>query len=94
MSERQRTRVKHVDVLRGTDEVRNVLSRLCIRYGFCLAADEIEKLAASPPTDIDKFTEAALVAADYGFTKSDPLCIEARELVAQAFLDHRSKDRE
>jgi len=67
---------------------------LCTRYGFCLSPTEIERLAASPPTDIDKFTEAALVAEGYGFTKSDPLCIEAREVVAQAFLDHRPKDAE
>jgi hypothetical protein len=67
---------------------------LCIKYGFCLPPTEIEKLAASPPTDIDKFTEAALAAEGYGFTKSDPLWVKARELVAQAFIDHRSKDVE
>jgi hypothetical protein len=92
MSQRQRTRVKHVNALLGPDEVRNLLSRLCIQYGFCLSPTEIEKLAASPPTGIDKFTEAALVAGGYGFSKSDPLCIKARELLAQAFVDHRSKD--
>lgn len=92
MSQRQRNRVKHIDTLLGPEEVRNLLSRLCIRYGFCLPPTEIEKLAASPPTDIDKFTEAALAAEGYGFTKSDQLCVQARELVAQAFVDHRSKN--
>jgi hypothetical protein len=54
--------VKDIKALLEPDEVRGLLSRLCIEYGFCLPPIEIEKLAVSPPTDIDKFTEAALVA--------------------------------
>ena len=50
-----------------------------------------EKLAACPSTDIDGFSEAALAAEGYSFTKSDPLCTKARELVAQAFIDQQSK---
>ena len=80
-----------VKALLQPDEVRGLLSRLCIEFGFCLPSIEIEKLAASPPTDIDEFTKAALVAEGYGFTKSDPLCIKAREPVAQAFIDAQSK---
>ena len=77
MSRQQRTRVKHIEALLEPDEVRGLLSRLCIKYGFCLSPIEIEKLAVSPPTDIDEFTEAALVAEGYGFTKSDTLCNNA-----------------
>lgn len=90
MSRQQRTRVNHIKALIEPDEVRGLLSRLCIEYGFCLPPIEIEKLAASPPTDIDDFTEAALVAEGYGFTKSDPLCIKAKELVAPGV--HRSPE--
>ena len=93
MSAHQRTRLKHIHAVLEPQEVRDVLSRLCIKFGFCLPPVEIEKLAASPPTDIESFTEAALVAEGYGFTKSDPLCAKAREVVAQALNDHRSKDR-
>ncbi len=81
MSRQQRTRVKHIKALLEPDEVRGLLLRLCIEYGFCLPPIEIEKLAASPPTDIDEFTEAALVAEGYGFTNSDALCNKARELL-------------
>lgn len=88
MSRHQRTRVKHIQALLEPDEVRALLSRLCIEYGFCLPPAEIEKLACSPPTDIDEFTQTALVAEGYGFTKSDPPCMKARELVAQAFINH------
>jgi hypothetical protein len=90
MSRQQRIRVKHVEALLEPEEVRGLLSRLCIKYGFCLPPIEIEKLAVSPPTDIDEFAEAALVTEGYGFTRSDPPCIKARELVAQAFIDHLS----
>jgi hypothetical protein len=92
MSAHQRTRPKHVRAVLEPHEVRDVLSRLCIKFGFCLPPVEIEKLAASPPTDIESFTEAALVAEGYGFTKSDPLCARAREVVARAFIDHQSKN--
>ena len=92
MSRQQRTRVKRIERLLEPDEVRGLLSRLCIEYGFCLPPIEVEKLAGSPPTDIDEFAEAALVAEGYGITKSDPLCIKARELIAQAFIHHQSKN--
>jgi hypothetical protein len=83
--------VKPIRALLEPDEVRGLLSRLCLECGFCLPPVEIEKLAVSPPTDIEEFTEAALVAEGYGFTKSDPLCNKVRNLVAQAFIDHQSK---
>jgi hypothetical protein len=65
-----------------------VLAALCIEHGFCLPPMEIERLVASPPTSVTEFTEAALVAEGYGFTKSDPLCIKAGEVVARAFIQH------
>lgn len=86
-----RTQAKHIKVRLEPDEVRALLDRLCIKFGFCLPPTEVEKLAVSPPTGIDEFTEAALVAEGYGFTKGDPLCSQARELVAQAFIDHQTK---
>jgi hypothetical protein len=86
------TRAKRISARLEPDEVRALLDRLCIKYGFCLPPAEIEKLAGLPPTDIDEFTEAALVAEGYGFTKGDPLCSQARELVAQAFIDHQAKN--
>jgi hypothetical protein len=93
MSAHQRTRAKHVNALLEPREVRDVLSRLCIRFGLCLPEDEIEKIAASPPTEVESFTEAVLVAEGYGsFTKCDPLCAEVREVVAQAFIHHLSKN--
>jgi hypothetical protein len=51
-----------VPVLLSAKEVRDVLSELCGKCGFCLPGGEIEKLAANPPTDIEEFTAAAMVA--------------------------------
>lgn len=92
MSRQQRTRVKAIKTRTRLepDEVRGLLSRLCIQYGFCLPPVEIERLAVSPPPNIDEFMEAALVAEGYGFSKSDPLCGKVRELVARAFIDHQA----
>ncbi len=91
MSRPQRLQAKHIKALLEPEEVRALLSRLCKEYGFCLSLLEIEKLALAPPTDIDEFTAAALLAEGYGFTKSDSLCRDARELVARAFIDHLAK---
>ena len=70
------------------DEVRGLLSELCIRSGFCLAPPHVERLAISPPDDSDEFAEAVLVTEGYGFATSDQLVGQARELVAQAFRRH------
>jgi hypothetical protein len=86
--------MKHVSARLDPHEVEVVLDRLCIRFGFCLPPAEIERLSQNPPTGVDEFTEAALVAEGYGFTKSDTLCTEARDVVAQAFLDHLANQQE
>lgn len=89
--QRERLRTKHLIVLLDPHEVKALLSRMCIRFGFCLPPVEIEKLSANPPKSIDEFTVAALIAEGYGYTKSDPLCVQARDVVAQAFAEHLEK---
>lgn len=67
-----------------------LLDRLSVNHGLCLPPAETERLAVS--TDIDEFAVAALAAEGYGFTKGDPLCSQAREVVAQAFIEHQVKN--
>jgi len=62
-----------------------------MKLGFCLPPIEIDRMAASPARDIDEFTRAVFVAEGYGVVTSDPLFNQARELVAQAFIEHQSK---
>jgi len=88
MSRQQRTRVRHIQALLSQMKYAHCCHVYCIEYGFCPPPAEIEKLASSPPTDIDEFTQTALVPEGYGFTKSDPLCMKAREHVPQAFINH------
>jgi len=88
----QRTCAKHLNVLLDPEEVQGLLSRLCIRFGVPPA--EIERLTVGPPTNIDEFTEAALVAEGYGFAKSDSLAGTGRAtgVGQQASIRYFEKD--
>lgn len=92
MSRQQRTRIKHINARLDPSEVRAVLDRLCLKYGFCLPPIEIERLAASPPMGIDDFIEVVFAAEGFGFPKSDPIYQGIREVVAQAFVDRSAKE--
>jgi hypothetical protein len=91
MGHQQRVRVKHVKANLEPEEVRALLSQLCVKLGFYLPHYEIERFAASPPGDSDDFTEAVLVAEGYGVATSDPLFDQVREIVAQSFIRHQSQ---
>jgi hypothetical protein len=84
-------RVSPIKTSLDSAKVRRLLSRLCVRLGFCLPAFEIERLATSLTNDSDEFPKAALLAEGYGVAKSDPIFNQARELVAQAFVRHQSE---
>jgi hypothetical protein len=43
-------------------EVVRLLERLCVDLGFCLTADEAQKLETDPPATVDSFTRAVLKA--------------------------------
>jgi hypothetical protein len=89
MSRDQRTRVKHLEASLSEKEVRNLLSILCERLGFCLAPDKQLQLSLSPPTDIDQFTRAVFVAEGLDpLTSSSDLYQQVRECVTRAFVKH------
>ncbi len=46
----------------NSDEVEILLSRLCLKLGFCLPPDDENRLIDSPPTSIDEFTDAVFQA--------------------------------
>lgn len=92
--QRQRLRTKNLRVQLDPIEVEEVLSRLCIRFGFCLPPKEIDYLCLNPPTGIEEFTEAALVAEGYGYSRSDTVCIQARDEVERAFFEHIERRRQ
>lgn len=89
MGRDQRTRIKHIEALLTDKEVRDLLSVLCERLGFCLAPDKRLHLASSPPTDIDEFARAVFVAEGLDpLTSSSDLYHQVRALVARAFAKH------
>lgn len=62
MSRHQRPRVPTFDIVLSAEEVRGLLSQLCIRLGFWLPPKDLEPLAAAPSKTIDGFTEEVFVA--------------------------------
>jgi hypothetical protein len=57
----------------GDKEIDRLLGDLCIDLGFCLPEEERARLRASPPADLDSFTDAVIVAEGL-----DPAVIEKR----------------
>jgi hypothetical protein len=77
-----------VDAILDPNEVRVLLSTLCIKLGFCLPPTEIEKLIEALPRNVEDFTRAVFVAEGVGIAKSDPLFKQVKELAARAFAKH------
>lgn len=91
MSRRQRQLIANVGAGLGPEEVRGLLSQLCVRLGFCLPPLELERMAAAPPTGIDEFTHAVFIAEGLDPIGSDRhLVNQVREMVAEAFVRHES----
>lgn len=89
MRNQQWVRFSHVKARLDSEEVRALLSELCVTFGLCLPPLELERLATSPPEDSDEFTEAVFVADGDGVDRSDRVFRQAREHVAKAFLRHQ-----
>jgi hypothetical protein len=60
------------------------LHELCVRYGYCLHEDVIERLLSEPPDDPDQLTDAVIVGEGL-----DPILIDkrAREELRQVVVD-------
>ncbi len=46
----------------GERRTRLLLSDLCVKLGFCLPPNDIERLVSSPPEDAVTFTDSVFVA--------------------------------
>lgn len=47
-------------------DVRRLLTELCVKLGFCLPPDDIDRFEESPPGDVDSFTDAVFAAEGMG----------------------------
>jgi len=43
-------------------ELEALLNQLCIKNGFCLPSDELRRLSADPPQEVDAFANAVILA--------------------------------
>src|SRR5262245_37122953 len=78
---REALRVGHRDDL--DSDVERLLNELCIKLGFCLPPDDIRRLCASPPGDVDSFTDAVFQAEGMGDVSHTHLRRQVREVVDQ-----------
>ncbi|MBO2445965.1 hypothetical protein J4573_02585 [Actinomadura barringtoniae] len=67
------------------DDVAYLLRDLCIDLGFCLPPEDQARLCASPPADIDSFTDAVFQAEGMDPLLHKKLRRRVRETVAKAF---------
>ena len=67
-------------------EVNYLLTTLCVELGFCLPPNDIARLQATPPADVDSFTEAVFIAEGYDLRLADRnLWRQVHEVVSAAF---------
>lgn len=58
-----------------------LLNELCIKLGFCLPPDKKRQLLASPPADVDAFTDAVIEAEGMGDMSYTDTRRQVREVV-------------
>lgn len=67
------------------DEVKSLLSDLCIKFGFCLPPEKEIRLRKKPPEDIDAFTDQVIFSR-----RTRPASIRTSSLQANSEFDFRS----
>jgi hypothetical protein len=84
---------ENIRALLDRREAYRLLANLCEQAGFCLAPDEQNRIASSPPTTVDGFANAALIAEGLDPLTSDRRSLRGvRRLVAEAFATHVKRD--
>jgi hypothetical protein len=67
------------------DAVDPLLYDLCVELGFCLPPEVRARLRASPPPDVDSFTDTVMTAEGLDPMTHEPLRRQVRERVRSAF---------
>ena len=76
-------------------EVDNLLTKLCIDFGFCLPPNAVLRFRNSPPTDIDSFTDAVFIAEGLDpRLESKKLYAQVRAMVRDEFARASKETRE
>ena len=70
----------------SSSQVDGLLSKLCVRLGFCLSPAESERLKEAPPNSVDTFVDAVFIAEGLEPMSADRQLYRAvRSLVSEAF---------
>lgn len=68
--------------------VRILLDRLCVKMGFCLSPDDIQRILNDPPTDVRAFTDEVFRSEGQNPDTADRhLYRSVRAMVADAFAE-------
>jgi hypothetical protein len=68
------------------NEVRTVLSKLCVKLGFCLPPVAQQQLASDPPPDVRGFVDAVFAAEGLDPATADRhLYRQVRDMVSDAY---------
>lgn len=70
------------------DRTRQLLNDLCVKLGFCLPTQDVERLVDHPPPDVLAFTDAVFLAEGLAPDTADrALYRRVRDMVAAALLE-------
>ena len=76
----------------SASEVHWLLDALCVRLGFCLPPDAVERLKGQPPADAEEFTDAVFSAEGLDPTTADrQLYRQVKAMVAKAFQESEER---
>lgn len=67
------------------NEVRALLNELCTSLGYCLPQDELERIEANPPTDVDEFADVVMIVEGGNPEKKPEERAQVRRIVAHYF---------
>ena len=77
------------EVVLAPAEVDALLSKLCVKLGFCLPPSECERFRTSPPTDVREFANQVFRAEGIEPERADTqVWRQVRDFIADAFEAH------
>jgi len=76
----------------SASEVHWLLHALCVRLGFCLPPDAVDRIKGQPPADVEGFTDAVFSAEGFDPTTADrKLYRQVQAMVAKAFQESEER---
>jgi hypothetical protein len=69
----------------SSKQVASLLDDACVRQGYCLPPAKRQDIQFSPPSDIDSFTDAVMIAEGLNPERETKLRRSLRSLVADHF---------